>query len=150
MSDSLLIIQFTTSESSRLNSIISANYHPKPPNPKLILNPLKLFHLQLNLIKPKTGIRLKPKKTSKKSTKQLDFDPREKQKLLDGKPVKVFKRGEQLFVKINEKLDEQKSQKQQDEKQIRKLNELRKSKNFNLSSSLSVLYPPSSIMSSYN
>ncbi|KAL7020308.1 hypothetical protein ACKWTF_011465 [Chironomus riparius] len=104
-------------ESLKLNDDDELKPQPASKTPSLIL---PQFHTKnfLNLIKPKTGITLKPKESSKQSTKKLDFDPREKQKLLDGMPVKVFKRGEQLFVKVNEKFDEQKSKKNQDEKQI--------------------------------
>ncbi|KAG5672850.1 hypothetical protein PVAND_002939 [Polypedilum vanderplanki] len=83
---------------------------PCPPSrsPSLILPqvPTKNY---FNLIKPKTGIILNSDDESK-SCEKFTFDPREKQKLIDGKPVKVFKRGEEFFVKINDELnDEEKS-----------------------------------------
>lgn len=60
----------------------------------------------------------------KPSTKpqKFPYDPREKQKLIDGKQVKVYKRGERLYVKLDENMDDPDFKKLEDsQRQYRKL-----------------------------
>lgn len=55
------------------------------------------------MTKPKTGIKLKENAVKKpENCEPLDFDPREIQKELEGKNLKVYKRGDKFYVQLDE------------------------------------------------
>jgi hypothetical protein len=54
------------------------------------------------------------------SCEKLHFDPREKQKELNGHPVKVYKRGEEFFVKISDDPSEEENDESSSPREIGK------------------------------
>lgn len=55
----------------------------------------------LNVMKPRTSVKIKDEIKKSKKCEKFNFNPREMQKELEGKPLKIIKRGENFFVKTS-------------------------------------------------
>lgn len=58
------------------------------------------------MTKPKTGIKLNDSVRKSEKCEKLNFDPREMQRELEGKNLKIYKRGDKFYVRLNENEEE--------------------------------------------
>lgn len=102
-------IEYSNERNISLETLKSDDdYKPKPASksPSLIL-PNVPTRKMLNVTKPKTGVKLKEDLNKSEKCKQLNFNPREKQKELKKESLKIYKRGDVFFVKANENEEEE-------------------------------------------